>query len=87
MIATDNTSTPALKFHQPDDKSLLGFWIYLMTDCVLFGSLFATYIVLHNNTFGGPSGNILFDMPPILVETLLLLTSSFTCGLAMIAIR
>jgi cytochrome o ubiquinol oxidase subunit 3 len=87
MIATDNTSTPALKFHQPDDKSLLGFWIYLMTDCVLFGSLFATYIVLHNNTFGGPSGNILFDMPPILVETLLLLTSSFTCGLAMIAVR
>lgn len=87
MIATSNDNTTALKLHQPDDKSLLGFWIYLMTDCILFGSLFATYIVLHNNTFGGPSGNILFDMPPILVETLLLLTSSFTCGLAMIAVR
>lgn len=58
-----------------------------MTDCILFGSLFATYIVLHNNTFGGPGPTDLFDMPAILVETLLLLTSSFTCGLAMIAVR
>lgn len=73
--------------HNSDDKSTLGFWIYLMTDCILFASLFATYIVLHNNTFGGPDGSQLFDMPSILVETLLLLTSSFTCGLAMIAIR
>lgn len=73
--------------HQSDDKATLGFWIYLMTDCILFASLFATYIVLHNNTFGGPDGSQLFDMPSILVETLLLLTSSFTCGLAMIAIR
>lgn len=58
-----------------------------MTDCILFGSLFATYIVLHNNTLGGLTGAELFDMPSILVETLILLTSSFTCGLAMIAIR
>jgi cytochrome o ubiquinol oxidase subunit 3 len=73
--------------HTPDDKPLLGFWIYLMTDCLLFASLFATYIVLHNNTYGGPGGSELFDMPSILVETLILLTSSFTCGLAMIAVR
>lgn len=85
MIATpDNTAT--LK-HSSNDKSLLGFWIYLMTDCILFASLFATYIVLHNNTFGGQGASELFDMPAILVETLLLLTSSFTCGLAMIAVR
>ncbi|HEX7483562.1 MAG TPA: cytochrome o ubiquinol oxidase subunit III [Candidatus Saccharimonadales bacterium] len=70
-----------------NDKTNFGFWIYLMTDCILFGSLFATYIVLHNNTFGGPGGSELFDMPAILVETLILLTSSFTCGLAMLAIR
>lgn len=69
------------------DTSILGFWIYLMTDCILFGSLFATYIVLHNNTFGGPDGSLLFDMPAVLVETLVLLTSSFTCGLAMLAVR
>lgn len=85
MIATSDTTTPHK--HSPGDKSLLGFWIYLMTDCILFASLFATYIVLHNNTFGGPGASELFDMPAILVETLLLLTSSFTCGLAMIAVR
>jgi len=70
-----------------DNKTNFGFWVYLMTDCILFGTLFATYIVLHNNTYGGPAGNELFDMPSILVETLILLTSSFTCGLAMLAVR
>lgn len=70
-----------------NNKTNFGFWVYLMTDCVLFGCLFATYIVLHNNTVGGPAGGDLFDMPAILVETLILLTSSFTCGLAMLAVR
>lgn len=65
----------------------LGFWIYLMTDCILFASLFATYIVLRGNTYGGPGGRDLFDMPFVLTETLLLLTSSFTCGLAILAVR
>lgn len=83
---TDITQPHSSK-HSSDDKTLLGFWIYLMTDVMLFGALFATYIVLHNNTFGGPSGSELFDMPSILVETLILLTSSFTCGLAMIAVH
>lgn len=69
------------------DRAALGFWIYLMTDCVIFASLFAVYAVLHNNTFGGPSGKELFDLPYILTETLLLLTSSFACGLAMLAIQ
>ena len=63
----------------------LGFWIYLMTDCILFAALFATYIILRNGTAGGPSGHDIFDMPSVLAETLLLLTSSFTCGLAVIA--
>ena len=67
-------------------KTSFGFWLYLMTDLVLFATLFATYAVLKNNTFGGPSSNDLFDMPFVLVETLLLLTSSFTAGLAMLAV-
>jgi cytochrome o ubiquinol oxidase subunit III len=71
--------------HQAAQKTIFGFWVYLMTDCVLFASLFAVYAVLHQNTFGGPSGRELFDMPYVLVETMLLLTSSFTCGLAMLA--
>jgi len=67
------------------EKTVLGFWAYLMTDCVLFASLFAVYAVLHGNTFGGPNGHELFKLPYVLVETMALLTSSFTCGLAMIA--
>jgi cytochrome o ubiquinol oxidase subunit 3 len=58
-----------------------------MTDCVLFASLFATYAVMRNATNGGPTGPELFSMPYVLVETLLLLTSSFVCGLAMIALH
>jgi cytochrome o ubiquinol oxidase subunit 3 len=67
------------------NKTVFGFWVYLMTDCVLFATLFATFAVLHNNTNGGPSGRELFSMPYVLAETLILLTSSFTCGLAMLA--
>jgi cytochrome o ubiquinol oxidase subunit 3 len=70
---------------QDDAKAIFGFWVYIMTDCVLFAGLFATYAVLHNSTFGGPSGRDLFSLPFVLTETLLLLTSSFTCGLAMLA--
>jgi cytochrome o ubiquinol oxidase subunit 3 len=68
-----------------DSKTMLGFWIYLMTDCILFGSLFATYAVLRGNTFGGPGAASLFSLPFVLIETLLLLTSSFTAGLVMLA--
>jgi cytochrome o ubiquinol oxidase subunit 3 len=70
-----------------DSKTLFGFWVYIMTDCVLFASLFATYAVLHANTFGGPSGHALFSLPYVLTETIILLTSSYTCGLAMLAVR
>jgi cytochrome o ubiquinol oxidase subunit 3 len=68
-------------------KTLFGFWIYLMTDCVLFASLFATFVVLRNNTYGGPSGENLFSLSFVLGETLILLTSSFTCGLGILAAR
>lgn len=70
-----------------DSRVTFGFWVYLMTDAVLFASLFATYAVLKGNTFGGPSGAELFDLPFVLVETLLLLTSSFTAGLTMLAVH
>lgn len=65
-------------------RKSLGFWIYLMTDCLLFASLFATFAVLRNSTFGGPSGADLFDMQFVLVETMILLTSSFTIGMAVL---
>lgn len=66
-------------------KVTFGFWVYIMSDCILFSMLFATYAVLHNNTFGGPSGKELFDMPYVLIETFILLTSSFTYGLVMLS--
>ena len=69
------------------DRSLFGFWIYLMTDLIVFAALFAAYAVLRNSTFGGPSGKDIFNLPFVLVETLLLLTSSFICGLGMLAAR
>ena len=66
-------------------KTLIGFWVYLMTDCVLFASLFAVFAVLRNNTNGGPGGAELFNLPFVLVETIILLTSSFVCGLMLLA--
>jgi cytochrome o ubiquinol oxidase subunit 3 len=68
-------------------KTTFGFWVYIMTDCVLFASLFATYAVLHGNTAGGPDAKELFHLPLVLVETMALLTSSFSCGLAVLASR
>jgi cytochrome o ubiquinol oxidase subunit 3 len=73
--------------HHPETASTvqLGFWIYLMSDCLLFSALFATYSVLHGHTAGGPTPKGLFDLPYVLTETMALLLSSFTCGLATLA--
>lgn len=73
--------SPEEKVHDESGKALFGFWAYIMSDCLLFASLFATYAVLRNGTFGGPSGQDLFNMPFVLTETLILLTSTFTYGL------
>jgi cytochrome o ubiquinol oxidase subunit III len=70
-----------------NDRVMFGFWVYLMTDLLMFAVLFAVYAVLHGNTAGGPSDSELFSLPLALQETLLLLTSSFTCGIGMIAAR
>ena len=77
--------TKASEKQQADNKTLFGFWVYLMTDCVLFASLFATFAVLHSNNFGGPTAHDLFSLPYALTETLILLVSSFTCGLAILS--
>lgn len=70
-----------------DDTVIFGFWVYLMTDLMVFACLFATYAVLKNNTFGAISIHQLSNLPFVLVETLLLLMSSFTCGLSMVAAK
>lgn len=66
-------------------KTVLGFWVYLMTDCILFGALFTTYAVLHNSTFGGPSSRDIFNLSTAFTETMILLFSSVTCGLGMLS--
>ncbi|MCH8686635.1 cytochrome o ubiquinol oxidase subunit III [Sphingosinicellaceae bacterium A1X5R2] len=68
--------------HDDGSKTVLGFWIYLMGDCLIFASLFAAFGVLSSAYAGGPTGKELFDLPYVAVETLLLLVSSFTFGLA-----
>jgi cytochrome o ubiquinol oxidase subunit III len=72
---------------EANDRVMFGFWVYLMTDLLMFAVLFAVYAVLHGNTEGGPGGGELFGLPLALAETLILLTSSFTCGIGMIAAR
>ncbi|GGD00349.1 cytochrome o ubiquinol oxidase subunit III [Undibacterium terreum] len=62
-----------------------GFYLYLLSDAILFAGLFATFAVLHNSTDGGPSGHDLFSLKNAYIETALLLTSSLTCGMAMLA--
>ncbi len=64
---------------------LFGFWLYLLSDAIIFACLFATYAVLHGHTFGGPGARELFSLPYVLLETVLLLTSSFTAGLGVLA--
>ncbi|MBI5272626.1 MAG: cytochrome o ubiquinol oxidase subunit III [Chlamydiia bacterium] len=90
-LTIHHTRDPHADTRTPDphqdtfSKTILGFWMYLMTDCLLFTSLFATYAVLHNSTFGGPSSRQLFSLPSTIVETMALLMSSVTCGFAMLA--
>lgn len=76
-----------LEEHKADAKTVFGFFAYLMTDLILFATLFAVYAVLHENTFGGPSGKDLFDGPFVLTETCILLVSSLASGLTLFAAR
>src|ERR1700716_2324678 len=62
-----------------------GFWIFILSDMIMFSAFFATYAVLLGQTAGGPSGRELFDLRNVAIETGFLLASSFTCGLAGIA--
>jgi cytochrome o ubiquinol oxidase subunit 3 len=64
-----------------------GFWLYLMSDLIIFATLFATFAVLGRNYAGGPTGKELFELPYVLAETLLLLFSSVTYGLVIVAVH
>lgn len=87
--ATGKIAEAKLREHEEaaNDRATFGFWVYLMTDLLMFSILFAAYSVLHGNTHGGETGRVLFSQPVALTETLLLLTSSFTCGIGMYRAR
>lgn len=84
-------ATPSSRYfvrhHHPENGTLLGFWIYLMSDCLIFACLFACYAVLGRNYAGGPTGAELFDLPLVALNTALLLLSSITYGFAMLAMQ
>ncbi|MBU4434015.1 MAG: cytochrome o ubiquinol oxidase subunit III [Alphaproteobacteria bacterium] len=87
VAADGETRFYMTKEHHPENGTLLGFWIYLMSDCLIFAVLFACYGVLGRNYAAGPSGADLFDLPTVAINTALLLFSSITYGLAMLAME
>lgn len=64
-----------------------GFWIFLLSDIIMFAALFASYVVLVRSTAGGPTGAQLFNQTTVAIETVCLLVSSYTCGLMSLAIN
>lgn len=83
--SADPSSRFYVREHHPENGTLLGFWIYLMSDCLIFACLFATYAVLGRNYAGGPSGAEIFELPTVALNTAFLLFSSITYGFAMLA--
>ncbi|HEX8412799.1 MAG TPA: cytochrome o ubiquinol oxidase subunit III [Sphingomicrobium sp.] len=73
--------------HPEGSSTMLGFWIYLMSDCLIFACLFALYGVLGSNYAGGPGPRDLFELPLVAVNTSMLLLSSITYGFAMLAME
>ncbi|WP_454763464.1 cytochrome o ubiquinol oxidase subunit III [Cupriavidus campinensis] len=73
--------------HDTSENTVFGFWLYLMSDCIVFACLFAAYAVLRGEVAGGPSGKELFELNFVLVETFILLFSSITYGFAMISLQ
>ena len=71
--------------HPEGGSTMLGFWIYLMSDCLIFAVLFATYGVLGRSFAAGPTPQELFDLPLVALNTAMLLFSSITYGFAMLA--
>ena len=81
-----STDTLDHHHHNTDATDIFGFWMYIMTDCVLFATLFAAFAVLHNNTYGGPALKHLISLPYVFGETLFLLFSNLTYGFGMLCL-
>jgi len=86
MMKIDN-SLPLEYRTEQNQINILGFWIFLGAEIMLFGTLFASYFTLVNRTGNGPTGAEIFEITPVLIETIILLTSSFVIGLGIHAMR
>ena len=86
ITAGQDEDTEAEEAERAIDEKAYGFWIYLMSDAIIFALLFATFVVMSHNTADGPSGHTLFRLPHTFAETMLLLASSATFGFASVAI-
>ena len=75
------------KADEAAERLLFGFWVFLMSDAILFGLVFASYAASLHATAGGPGTHALYDIRSVFVETLLLLSSSFTFGMASLALK
>lgn len=84
MIEHKNAHSVAHHEAHQSSTYVFGFWVYLMTDCIIFGSLFVTFAVLHNSFNGGPTPHELFEFGGLGLETALLLASSITYGFGML---
>ena len=82
-----NNSLPLEYATEENDLKIFGFWTFLGAEIMLFGTLFAAYFTLVDRTGNGPTGADIFEIAPVLAETFILLTSSFTIGLAVHAMR
>src|SRR6202044_3924106 len=85
-----HSALPSAREAGPAPKRVVvayGFWIFLLSDIVMFSALFAGYAVLMHSTAGGPTGAELFDQVNVAIETACLLASSYTCGLMSLAIN
>jgi cytochrome o ubiquinol oxidase subunit III len=91
MTAAANTAGTRSEPRAPEvdvnEEKAFGFWLYLMSDAIIFALLFATYVVMAPNHAGGPTGQTLFNLGRTFAETMLLLCSSITFGFASVAMR
>ena len=86
-MQTQSSAMPEHEVHDTAQTQALGFWLYLMSDLVMFSGLFATYVVMAQNYAGGPTGKELFNLTDALMETMLLLFSSVSFGLGMVGMH
>ncbi|HET7266724.1 MAG TPA: cytochrome c oxidase subunit 3 [Oleiagrimonas sp.] len=73
--------------HKAAESMMFGFWVFLMSDAILFGMVFATYVTQLHATAGGPGPQDLYDIKSVFIETMLLLASSFTFGMASLSMK